>query len=139
MGAIIERARALRTKIEELETDHIEDDVAPGFVELFPVWDGNGKAYAVGDRVRYNGILYKVLQAHTSQADWTPDAATSLFAEVLIPDPTVIPVWHQPDSTNPYMTGDKVHYPDENGPVYESTVDNNVWSPADYPAGWKEV
>lgn len=139
MGAIIERARALRTKIEELATDHIEDDVAPGFVELFPVWDGNGKAYAVGDRVRYNGILYKVLQAHTSQADWTPDAATSLFAEVLIPDPTVIPVWRQPDSTNPYMTGDKVHYPDENGPVYESTIDNNVWSPAEYPAGWREV
>ena len=139
MGAIIERARALRSKIEELASDHIEDSDAASFTELFPAWDGNGKAYAVGDRVRYDGTLYKVLQAHTSQADWTPDAAPSLFAEVLIPDPTVIPVWQQPDSTNPYMTGDRVHYPDENGPVYESTIDNNVWSPADYPAGWSEV
>lgn len=139
MGAIIERARALRSKIEELASDHIEDSDATSYTELFPSWDGNGKAYAAGDRVRYNGTLYKVLQAHTSQPDWTPDAATSLYSEVLIPDPTVIPVWRQPDSSNPYMTGDKVHYPDENGSVYESTIDNNVWSPADYPAGWKEV
>lgn len=139
MGAIIDRARELRAKIEELATDHIDDSDATSYTELFPLWDGNGKAYKTGDRVRYNGILYKVLQDHTSQTDWTPDAAPSLFAEVLIPDPEVIPVWRQPDSTNPYMTGDKVHYPDENGPVYESTIDNNVWSPADYPAGWKEV
>ena len=139
MGNIIERARALRAKIEELATDHIEDADAPGFTELFPAWDGNGKAYTTGDRVRYAGILYKVLQDHTSQSGWTPEAAPSLFAEVLIPNPDAIPVWTQPDSTNAYMTGDKVHYPDENGPVYESTIDNNVWSPEAYPAGWREV
>lgn len=79
MSEIIERARALRAKIEELATDHIED--------------GNGKAYTAGDRVRYAGTLYKVLQDHTSQPDWTPEAAPSLLAEVLIPDPEVIPVW----------------------------------------------
>lgn len=139
MGAIIDRARELRAKIEELATDHIDDSDATSYTELFPLWDGNGKDYKTGDRVRFNGILYKVLQDHTSQPDWTPEAAPSLFAEVLIPDPEVIPVWKKPDSTNPYMTGDKVHYPDENGPVYESTIDNNVWSPEEYPAGWKEV
>lgn len=139
MSDIIERARALRAKIEEVATNYIDDSDAVDFTELFPVWDGNGKAYTVGDRVRYVGTLYKVLQAHNSQADWTPEAAPSLFAEVLIPDPEVVPVWRQPDSTNAYMTGDKVHYPDENGPVYESVIDNNVWSPADYPAGWSIV
>lgn len=139
MSDIIERARELRAKIEEVATNYIEDSDAVDFTELFPAWDGNGKAYTVGDRVRYAGTLYKVLQAHNSQADWTPEAAPSLFAEVLIPDPEVIPVWKQPDSTNAYMTGDKVHYPDENGPVYESVIDNNVWSPADYPAGWSIV
>lgn len=138
MSEIIERARALRAKIEELATDHIEDSEAADFSELFPAWDGNGKAYTTGDRLRCAGTIYKVLQDHTSQADWNPEAAPSLFAEVLIPDPDVIPVWMQPDSTNPYMMGDKVHYPDEDGPVYESTIDSNVWSPADYPAGWKE-
>lgn len=86
--------------------------------------------------MRYEGILYKVLQDHTSQATWTPTDAPSLFAKVLIPDPDVIPDWEQPDSTNAYMTGDKVRF---EGKVYESLIDNNVWSPAAYPAGWKEI
>ena len=63
----------------------------------------------------------------------------SLWARILIPDPEVIPVWEQPDSTNPYMTGDRVHYPTAEDPVYESLIDNNVWSPGEYPAGWQEV
>ena len=139
MSDIIERARELRAKIEELATDHIEDSDAIGYTELFPAWDGNGRLYTAGERVRFNGVLYKILQDHTSLPDWTPEMAPSLFAKVLIPDPDVIPVWEQPDSTNPYMTGDKVHYPGENDPVYESTIDNNVWSPEEYPAGWREI
>lgn len=139
MGDIIERAKALRGKIEELAADHIEDSVAADFAELFPSWDGNGREYKAGERVRYAGILFKVLQDHISQPGWDPEGAVSLFSEVLIPDPDVIPVWVQPESTNAYMTGDKVHYPAEDGPVYESTIDDNVWSPAEYPQGWKEV
>ena len=90
-------------------------------------------AYAVDDRVLYNGILYKVITAHASQADWMPDVSPSLFAKVLIPDENVIPEWEQPDSTNPYMTGDKVMY---EGKVWVSTVDHNVWVPGAY--GWEE-
>jgi hypothetical protein len=55
---------------------------------------------------------------------------------VLIPDVNVIPEWEQPDSTNAYSIGDRVMF---NGVVYESVINNNVWSPAAYPAGWKEV
>ena len=65
-----------------------------------------------------------------------PVDAASLWAKVLIPNPDVIPEWEQPDSTNPYMKGDKVTY---NGKTYESVIDNNVWSPDTYPAGWKEI
>ena len=104
---------------------------------LFDEFDGNGVAYEVGKRVLYNDILYKVIQAHTSQADWTPAAAPSLFAKVI--NETIdgsIPEFEQPDSTNPYMKGDKVIF---NGKVYESLIDNNVYSPEAYPAGWKEV
>ena len=104
---------------------------------LFDEFDGNGVAYEVGKRVLYNDILYKVIQAHTSQAEWTPVAAPSLFAKVI--NETIdgsIPEFEQPDSTNPYMKGDKVIF---NGKIYESIIDNNVWSPTDYPAGWKEV
>ena len=109
--------------------------VVPG---AFPKWKPD-TGYSVGDRRRYDSVLYKCLQAHTSQEDYTPDVAASLWARMLNPDPEVIPVWEQPDSTNPYMTGDKVHYPDADGPVYESLIDNNTWSPEAYPAGWQLV
>ena len=104
---------------------------------LFDEFDGNGVAYEVGKRILYNGVLYKVLQAHTSQAGWTPTAAPSLFAKVI--NETIdgsIPEFEQPDSTNPYMKGDRVIF---NGKVYESLIDNNVYSPEAYPAGWKEI
>jgi hypothetical protein len=90
--------------------------------------------YVVGERVLYNDVLYKVITAHTSQADWSPNIAPSLFAKVLIPDDNVIPEWEQPDSTNPYMTGDKVSH---NGKTWVSVIDNNVWEPGVY--GWEEV
>ena len=107
---------------------------------MFPKWQ-EGKAYVVGDRVLYLGVLYKVLQAHTSQAGWEPDITPSLFAKNLIVkdedgEQVDIPEWEQPDSTNPYMTGDKVMF---EGKVYESLIDNNVWSPSAYPQGWQEV
>lgn len=104
---------------------------------LFDGFDGNGVAYEVGKRILYNDVLYKVIQAHTSQAEWTPVAAPSLFAKVI--NETIdgsIPEFEQPDSTNPYMKGDKVLF---NGKVYESLIDNNVYSPEAYPNGWKEI
>ena len=96
-----------------------------------------GRTLDVGEYIQYNDKLYKVLQAHTVQEQWTPEAAPSLFAEVLV-DPTgeTILEWKQPDSTNPYMTGDKVKY---EGAIYESLINNNVWSPVAYPAGWKQI
>lgn len=95
---------------------------------LYPDWESlpEGITLAVGDRVNYHSTLYKVLQEHQKQSTWNPEAAPSLFAKVLIPDENVIPEWKQPDSTNPYMKGDKVTH---NGSTWESLVDNNVWEP----------
>lgn len=87
-----------------------------------------------GYRVQHEGLLYKCLQAHTSQADWTPTDAPSLWARMLVPDPDVIPDWEQPSSTNPYMKGDKVRF---EGQVWISVIDNNVWPPNIY--GWEVV
>lgn len=109
------------------------DEQAAAVPSLYPAWKAD-KEYSAGDRVLLEGTLYKVLQSHTSQADWTPDAASSLFAKVLIPDSDVIPEWEQPDSTNPYMMGDKVAH---NGSTWVSTLDNNVWEPGVY--GWEGV
>lgn len=130
---IVDRARELRQTIESLAVS-MDDALAMSNAELFPRWV-SGHAYQVGDRVCMDGTLYKVIQGHTSQEDWTPDVAVSLFAEILPgQDGTEIGEWVQPDSTNPYMNGDRVTY---NGKTYESTIDNNVWSPDVY--GWQEV
>lgn len=134
----IERAREIRRKTETL-AEVMSDAEALDFMELFPAWSGEGRSYLFDERVRYEGNLCKCLQPHESQEGWNPKDAPSLWAKVLIPDPDVIPVWEQPDSTNPYMAGDRVHYPTVEDPVYESVIDNNVWSPAEYPDGWQEV
>lgn len=103
----------------------LTDEQAATAVALYRHWE-SGIEYAAGDRRTHNGTLYKCLQAHTAQETWNPAEAPSLWAKVLIPDPDVIPEWEQPDSTNPYMKGDKVTH---NGKTWVSLVDNNVWEP----------
>lgn len=132
---IVDRAITYRGVIEKV-MQLADDTVALEAPALTQAWDDDGARYAVGQRVRYGDTLYRVIQAHTSQADWTPDTAASLFAKVLIPSADTIPEWEQPDSTNPYMKGDKVMF---EGKVYESLIDNNAWSPSAYPSGWNEV
>lgn len=124
-------------KIMESHADSMTDEKileVPCFVEKWKA----GVTYSVGKRLNYNGVIYKVLQEHTSQSTWTPDVTPSLYAKVLIPDETVIPEWEQPDSTNGYTTGDKVTH---NGVTYESLVDNNVWEPgtSGTESLWKEI
>jgi len=128
------RARQLRPYIEEAAAS-LPDDDALEAVELFPAWEAN-TAYDLDIRVRYDGKLYRCVQAHTSQSGWEPPATPALWTEVA--EPGTIPVWKQPTGAqDAYMTGDKVHYPDADGPVYVSTVDNNVWAPGVY--GWEET
>ena len=129
---MIDRARQLRHTIEELSTT-LDDENAVKNIELFPRWE-YPHDYAVDDRVRYEDVLYKCLQSHSSQETWTPVDAVSLWAKVLIPDPSVIPEWEQPGSTNPYMRGDKVRH---SGKIWVSIIDNNVWEPGIY--GWEET
>lgn len=133
---IIERARELRLVIEQ-NAESMLDEQAAQYPELFQAWNGTGTEYEAGNRVTYKNELYKVIQAHTSQTSWTPEEAQSLFAKILPgQEETPIGEWQQPDSTNPYMTGDKVIY---NGTTYISVIDNNIWSPDDYPEGWEVV
>ena len=108
------------------------DEQAVDASAVYPEWREEVD-YLVDQRVLFNKVLYRVLQAHTSQADWTPDVSASLFAKILIPDENVIYPWEQPDSTNPYKTGDKVTH---KGKTWVSAVDGNVWEPGVY--GWEE-
>lgn len=99
-----------------------------------------GKAYSVGEFFTYgeNGVgdpqLYRVVQAHTSQADWTPDAIPALYVAIGLDD-AGYPVWSQPTGAHDaYNAGDIVDY---NGTLYQSVIDGNVYSPEAYPAGWQ--
>lgn len=128
------------TKQAEINSETNTDEQALEVQVLYPEWSVLPEGYSlkVGDRVNYNKVLYKVLQAHCKQEAWNPIDAPSLFTKVLIPNANDIPEWEQPDSTNGYMTDDKVIH---NGITYESLVDNNVWEPGAVGSEtlWKEV
>ena len=124
------KAKLLRQLIESLAIA-LDDETALTGVELFPAW-AVGKAYAIGDRVQYNGALYKCVQAHTAQADWTPDATPALWVAVSV---DAWPEWVQPTGAHDaYNRGDKVSY---NGKHYISTIDANTYAPDVY--GWEEA
>ena len=125
------KAKQLRQLIEQLAVT-LDDETALTGVELFPMW-AISRAYAVGDRVQYGGILYKCVQAHTSQADWTPDITPALFVVVSLDE---WPEFVQPTGAHDaYNKGDKVTF---EGKHYISLIDGNVYSPTAYPAGWQE-
>lgn len=118
----------LREMIEKAAVS-LSDDDAVGVAQLFPMWMPN-QNYTTGFRLQWEGKLYRVVQAHTSQTGWEPDKTPALFTEV--PKPGTIPEWKQPTGAqDAYMTGDKVRH---NGKVWVSDVDNNVWEPGVY--GW---
>lgn len=87
--------------------------------------------------ISYDGKLYECIQGHTTQADWTPDVVPALFSEIQAPGASGYPAWVPPTSTVYYNKGDRMTYTD--GLNYESLIDNNVWSPEVYPAGWKVI
>lgn len=120
------KAKTLRNLIEQLSIT-LDDATALTGVELFPPW--KLIAYSVGDRVQYNGTLYKCVQAHTAQSDWTPDATPALWVVVTVEE---WPEWVQPAGSHDAYTKDaKVTH---NGERWISDVDSNVWEPGVY--GW---
>ena len=124
------RGKAKRALIESLAIT-LDDATALAGIELFPVW-ATDTAYAVGDRVQYNGVLYKCIQAHTSQADWMPDATPALWVIVSVEE---WPEWIQP--TGAHDAYDKDAKVSHNGKHWKSTMDANVYEPGVY--GWEEV
>lgn len=126
-------SEALRKRqlVEKAADKGLEDTEALEAPELFPAWSGEA-VYELGQRVRYEGVLYRCLQGHTAQPGWDPVSAPSLWAKVLIPDETVIPEWEQPGAENGYRCGDRVLY---NGIIWVSLIDDNIWEPGVY--GWE--
>ena len=128
-----QEAIRLRQAIEQGATS-LPVETALEVPALFRRWTA-GEAVVLNDIRQYNGVLYKVVQAHTTQADWTPDLTPALW-KVVQPE-GVIPDWVQPTGAHDaYNIGDKVKF---NGNTYESLINSNTYSPTDYPAGWKKL
>lgn len=119
----------------------LTDEQAMEVAAVFDPWKV-GKAYTVGDFLTYgaNSVgdpqLYKVVQTHTSQADWKPDTTNSLYVAIGLDD-SGYPVWSRPTGAHDaYNNGDIVNY---NGVLYRSLINGNTYSPDEYPAGWEQV
>ena len=125
-----EHAYKIRAMIEKASTSLTDEDALQA-VELYPAWQA-GTAYTVDERIRYNSTLYRCVQAHTSQADWTPDATPALWTVVSLDE---WPEWVQPTGAqDAYNKGDKVSHNEKH---WTSDVDANVWEPGIY--GWSEA
>lgn len=130
-GLMIAPAMDYNKIMTNVAISYLDDDQAESVSVLFPEW-AVGVMYAVGDRRQYDGLLYRCVQAHTSQADWTPDVVPALWVRASTEE---WPEWVQPTGAHDaYNTGDKVSH---NGKHWVSTMDGNVWEPG--VAGWDEV
>lgn len=111
-----------------IATSYLNDEQAESVMTLFPLWKSS-IAYAVGDRVQYGSLLYRCVQAHTSQDDWTPPQVPALWVRTSTEE---WPEWIQPTGAHDaYNTGDKVSH---NGSHWICTIDANVYEPGVY--GW---
>lgn len=131
MNKYMEEARAIRASISGL-ADGADDEKLIDNKAAFPFWNPNGVQYKVGDILQDDDKLYRVVQAHRSQADWKPSLVPALFTEISVEE---YPEWRQPTGAqDAYMKGDKCSH---NAKHWISDVDNNVWEPSVY--GWSEV
>lgn len=125
-----DKIKLFRQFIEWMATS-VDDDTALEHPEAYPKWEA-GKEYEKDFRLRYEDVLYKVLQNHTSQAEWTPDIAVSLYVRV---GEGEWPEWVQPTGAHDaYNKGDKVSHNEKH---WESDIDANTYEPGVY--GWTEV
>ena len=129
---MISRALALKLRayIEKAALSLTDEDALDA-VELYPIWKIN-TAYTAGDRYRHEGVLYRCIQSHTSQADWTPDKTPALWTVVSLDE---WPAWVQPTGAqDAYALNAKVSHKDAH---WTSDYDNNTWEPGVF--GWSKV
>lgn len=122
-------------KMLSSSTEELSDEDALDVAALFPTWASKiGSEVAVGERLWYDGKLYKVIQAHTATELWTPDHNPALYTEISIEEWPEIP--ENIPSTAPWMKGDKGTW---RGQHYICQLNNCTWNPDQYPAAWELV
>ena len=133
------RDRRAERLASQIATRHliVGDQLAPEemlqLAAIYPTWQA-GVGYKANDIVNYNDKLYIVIQPHTSQANWLPDAVPALYKSTV--PAGLIPDWVQPTGAHDaYKIGDTVMF---EGQTYKSLINGNTWSPTAYPAGWEK-
>ena len=130
-GLMVSPAKNYKEIMTDVAVSYLTDDQAESVTVLFPNWEV-GVYYSVGDRRQYDGLLYRCVQAHTSQADWMPPAVPALWVRTSTEE---WPEWIQPTGAHDaYALGAKVTH---NGKHWTSDIDANVYEPGVY--GWTEV
>lgn len=130
---LVEQAQAIRAGMQALARTAPDAVILAQPMAMYDEWSADGVAYTLNDIRQYNGLLYRCVQAHTSQATWTPEAAASLWTRIADPAQEW-PEWIQPTGAhNAYALGAKVSHA---GKHWVSNVANNVWEPGVY--GWTE-
>lgn len=104
---------------------------------LYDDWSGKGVKYTKGQWLRYGDDFAYVEQDHTSQPDWTPEAAPSLYTIFRLA-PDGVRIWEQPTrAENAFDTGEECHYPDAGGEVWVSKIDGNTTVPGSDDRYWR--
>ena len=117
------------------EAGNIDVETASAHKDMFEDWKPT-VSYKAGQIRKHNDVLYRVVQDHTSQADWSPSNTLSLYEPIILTEEGY-PVWTKPSGAHDaYNTGDIVDY---NGTLYKSLIDGNIYSPDEYAAGWEVV
>ena len=130
---LVEQAQAIRAGMQALARTASDAVLLAQPMAMYDEWSAESVAYVLDDIRQYNGLLYRCVQAHTSQATWTPEAAASLWTRIADPAQEW-PEWIQPTGAhNAYALGAKVSHA---GKHWVSNVANNVWEPGVY--GWTE-
>ena len=127
-------------KVVQFFAQTLSDEQAMEVATVYPKYQ-IGKAYKIDEMFTYgeNEVgdpqLYRVVQDHTSQENWTPDTTPSLYTPIGLTDEGY-PIWSRPTgSHDAYNIGDIVDF---NGVLYKSLIDGNTYSPEEYPAGWEK-
>ena len=131
MNKYLEQAKKIRKAINKFAENQTDETLIDNKI-AFPLWSGKSVELKVGDIVLYEDNIYRVIQPHTTQVDWTPENTPALFVKISLEE---YPDWVQPiGAQDAYSKGDKCTH---NNKKWISDVDGNVWEPGVY--GWTET
>ena len=129
MNRYLDEAKKIRRAIDTFAENQTDETLINNKAAFMP-WRA-GLQVTTGQIFRYGENIYKCIQPHTTQEDWTPDKVPALFVKISLEE---YPEWVQPTGAqDAYMKGAKVS---RNSKHWISDVDNNIWEPGVY--GWSE-